>query len=119
MTLTYNDTMPTSRDQVRFITGDTDGYADAYLSDNELDYILEGEPNITKAAIIAVERLLARYATLADNVSLDGISYSFTNRQDQLRTTLTALKAKVGSPLPRISQTDSPRLFTIDRWRSK
>lgn len=80
MTWTYSgDPGSTTRDEVRFLVGDTDT-SDQQLTDEEIAWLLSEEGSALGAAVLAAEQLAAKFARLASQ-STGGISISFGERQ--------------------------------------
>lgn len=62
MTWTYSGDPSTSDlDQVRFLCGDTDP-AYSFLSDEEINYLLNGHTNLRRVAINAIEQIVTKLA---------------------------------------------------------
>ena len=91
MTFSYSNNPGTSsRDLLRFLTGETTQEL-SVLSDEEIDYLLTQQTDVTQAAITAVKRILA--ALSQDNlVSADGITRDIKGRREALTALLTNLK---------------------------
>lgn len=69
MSATYEPTLPTSRDKVRFLVGDTDvDPGPAQLQDEEIDWILTEQSNVHFAAARALSVLLMRWGNAGEGV---------------------------------------------------
>lgn len=65
MAWTYTPTLPTGKDQVRLLVGDTD-ITDQQLSDEEISAMITAYSSTQSAAIAAARALAAKYARFAD-----------------------------------------------------
>jgi hypothetical protein len=78
---TYDPTLPTALDRVRFLLGATDvSSADAALISNEELLSLISKHGETEATAQAAEGLASRWAQEPDRVGLDGDTYSWSSR---------------------------------------
>ncbi len=78
MAITYDNTLPTDKDKVRFLIQDTDT-ANGYLHDSEIKAILDIGNNVKESAAICCETLAARFAYKADLVEIDETKYKYEN----------------------------------------
>jgi len=69
MSWSYDDTLPTDRDKLRFRIGDIDT-EEQLLSNETLDTLLSIRPSVVLAAIDAVEGILAKFAREIDRQAL-------------------------------------------------
>lgn len=93
MTWTYDgDPSANTRDEVRFLVGDTDTN-DQQLSDEEIAYLLAEEGNVAGAAVAAVKGLLAKYARLVDK-SVGDLKLSYSQRAGQYAKLLQTLERR-------------------------
>jgi len=74
MTASYDPTLPTDRDKVRLLIGDTDT-ASPKFQDSEIDAILVAQPNTYYASAQLLDSLAAKYATTV-SINVDGFSTS-------------------------------------------
>ncbi len=87
-----------SKDQVRFLTGDTDT-TDQLLQDEEISWLLGQEPSPLAAAVRALEALAARFARQVDKavgdlrLSLSQKAQAFAARAAELRLRLALASA--------------------------
>ena len=78
MTWTYDPTLATDKDRVRFLIGDTDT-TDQQLANEEITYLLTVQSNVMLAAANAASGLAAKYARKADT-SIGDLSISASQR---------------------------------------
>jgi hypothetical protein len=71
---TYVDPSTSDKDAVRFLVGDIDS-GDWLVSDEEIDYTLDQEPNVYRAAADVAESIAAKFAREV-SASAEGMSYS-------------------------------------------
>lgn len=95
MSWSYDPTLTTDRDQVRFQIGDTDT-ADQLLSDEELDALLLLETSVDLAAARAADRLAIEFIRKADEVVDDlGQRVKYGNRAALFQKLATAARSRV------------------------
>jgi predicted NodU family carbamoyl transferase len=100
MAWTYDATIPTNRDAVRFAIGDTDP-TDPQTQDGELDYLLIQQPYVLSAAATACSRLAAKYARKVNDrdqdrsVNWSDLAKHYSDLGTQLRQDI--LNSAVGS----------------------
>ena len=87
---------PTTRqiDAVRLMIGDVDG-DDPQLTDEEIQYYLDNEGNVTSAAIECVRVLMAIYARKVDK-SVGDLRISYSQRSTQYAGLLDRLSSRQG-----------------------
>lgn len=68
MAFTYDDTLATSRDQVRLNLGDTDSTAPIF-SDAEIAYLLTLNADVRLAAALGADKAAAKYARQVDTTN--------------------------------------------------
>lgn len=92
MAFTYDDSLATDRDKLRFLIGDTDS-ANAQFSDGEIAYMntKAGSPDF--AAIGAARVLAAKYSRLADT-SIETVSVSHSQKAKAYLTLADALQSQ-------------------------
>lgn len=79
MTWTYSgDPSATARDEVRFLTGDTDT-TDQLVTDEEIAYAIAQEANNRGAAVRVARAVAAKFARRSD-MSVGDLSYSYSQR---------------------------------------
>lgn len=101
MTWTYNQTLATTKDQVRLYIGDTDSN-DPQLSDEEIAFVISVVgSNAQQVAIRSIDLLIAKYARLVSE-SMDGISLSHSERLNNYKTLKTSLEkdTTLSAPVP-------------------
>lgn len=92
MAFTYSgDPSTSSRDQVRFLLGDTDG-SSPLLQDAEIDWLLTQEHHIFLAAARAADTIAAKF-TSEVNVSADGMSFNAKDIGDNYAKLAERLRA--------------------------
>ena len=100
MTWTYDPSIPTDKDAVRFEIGDTDTN-DQLLQDEEIGYLLTTEGTVLGAAIVAAEKAAAKLAKQADQ-TVSKVSVSLSQRAEAYRKLVGDLKnrlaIKFGAP---------------------
>lgn len=93
MAWTYSgDPSSSDRDQVRFIIQDTDS-DDQLLQDEELDYLLTEEGNVTSASIRAAEILMAKFSRMCDE-KVGQVSVSYSQKAEQYKRLVDQLKRR-------------------------
>lgn len=101
MNFTYDSSLSTDRDIVRFLIGDVDE-SDVLVGDEAIDYLLTEHSDTYAAAAAACERIAADSARFT-SVSVDGVSVSsqeFYDRYMDLASRIRSQGASVGQPLP-------------------
>jgi len=78
MTWSYDPSLPTDKDKVRFRTGDTDE-TDQLLQDEEINYLLSETTNVLLAASRAAKAIAAKFARQADK-SVGSLSISLSQK---------------------------------------
>lgn len=78
---TYNDTLPTDRDAIRAMLGDTDVDA-LLLSDAHITAVLASEGSATAAAAFLAEELAARFAHEPVRTTGEGVTIDYSGRID-------------------------------------
>lgn len=98
-TWTYTGDLTDPLQEIRFLIQDTDGSYPLF-TDAEVSYALGGaSDNVRRAAISLVERLLVRYAGMADTTELD-LSVRASQLYENARTLLLQLKSGGVSVVP-------------------
>jgi hypothetical protein len=93
MTFTYDRTLPTDRDWVRFLIGDTTDSTNR-LQDEEIDAVLREEPNKYLAAARCGERIF-ELGFGAVSKSVEGLSLSYSDSPEgAFRSHLQKLREK-------------------------
>lgn len=93
MTWTYDPTMASDRDKVRFRLGDTVAAA-ALLQDEEINVLLADAGSVTNATIAGADALAMRFASLAQSMTDDiGQSVNYGNRAARYRDLANRLRA--------------------------
>lgn len=101
MAWNYDPALPTDRDKVRALIGDTDTN-DQIHTDEFLDFLLDTHGDLYIAAAFAVEAMAADLLRYTD-VSADGVSVSVGTSYSRLMDyadRLRQLAASVGQPMP-------------------
>lgn len=84
MAWTYDASLPSNRDKVRLLIGDT-ATADQQLQDAEVDFFYTLRANLYLAAADAAKAISAKYARQADTSNLS-LSVSASQRAEAYRT---------------------------------
>ncbi len=84
------DPSSSSLDAVRFAIGDTQS-TDWQMSNEEINYLLSGQPSITLAAIGCCKRLIAKYARLATQ-AVGRVSVQYKERRENYEALLVQLQ---------------------------
>lgn len=101
MTWTFNETLSTDLDRLRFLIGDTDA-TDQQLQDEALTFLLTEEGGLYPAAAAACRSLVAHYARRVD-VSNAGASLAASQRVEHYtRLSLQYARRSAGGPAGRI-----------------
>jgi hypothetical protein len=100
MVWSYQDTMPTDKDKVRFYCGDVDS-SEQLVTDEEILFALSEEGTVRLAAATICERIGARFTRLSDITEGD-LSLKYSQRYSQfleLASSLRSRSAVTASPL--------------------
>jgi hypothetical protein len=104
MTWTYTgDPNVSDRDKVRFLVGDVSSTAEATLTDEEIEYLLESWPDVYEAARAAAEALAARYsgkATTSKSVGDLSLSKDYSSAAQQFRDVADRLASQRNRTAP-------------------
>jgi hypothetical protein len=95
MSWTYDDTLATDRDWVRFRTGSTNDQ-DQDVSNEEIDAVLAAKPDKYLAALEVARSLLAKFSRDFDRSNL-GMSASRSQRMQHLKDVISELKAETAT----------------------
>lgn len=102
MTWTYQDTMPTEKDKVRFYVGDTSA-SDPMFSDQEIEFaLLEAGGDVRAAATLCLTHKATEWARLAD-LKEGQLSISYSQRSAQMLAAAEAITtntAILDPPMP-------------------
>lgn len=114
MSATYDETLPTAKDRMRLLLGDTDvlPVENALLSDETYGALLAQHPE-AEATARAAEGLALRYAQEPDSVSIDGDSYSWRDRVKSWMELAKRLRASASS----VAATVDKRGFVVSVTR--
>lgn len=82
MSWSYDPTMPTNMDKVRFLIQDTNTL-DQLLEDEEINFMLSDYPNYKMAAANCADVLSSKFAGIADSKTIDNLSLSFQNKSQK------------------------------------
>ena len=93
MSATYNTSLATDMDKVRFFIGDTD-VANALLTDEEILAVLGMYPNVITASIICCKNLIAKYSRYADE-TVGQVSVSYSSMVDNMKSVVSGLEARL------------------------
>lgn len=106
MSWTYSgDPANSTRDEVRFLIGDTDSTASYTLADEEINYLLTQATSVLLVAALAAENVAGKIGRLARSKSVGDLSLSWGERSAEFRqlaatlrsrATLSAVKPYVG-----------------------
>lgn len=92
MAWTYNPAIPTDRDEVRLLIGDTDTN-DQLLQDEEITFLLSRAGDVTQAAIEAARTLQSKFARRADT-TVESVSVKYSQLSNQFGKIVKNLEAK-------------------------
>jgi hypothetical protein len=92
MTWSYDDSLPTDRDKVRFRIGDTDS-EEELLSNETLDALLVIRDDVVLASIDAVQAILAKFAREIDRQAL-GLGGPRSQKTTHYENLLKVLRAE-------------------------
>lgn len=93
MAWSYDTSLTTTRDRVRFLIGDTDTN-DQQLSNEEISFVLsDNSDKVYAAAVECVRALRAKFARLVDR-SVGDLKNSYSQRQKAYEDLETALQKK-------------------------
>ena len=97
MAFTYNPSLATTLDWIRFRLGDTDSSwpTGMRLEDEEINFVLSEAGNRLLAALQCARALRARFARAADTNNA-GLSVAASQRFEQLGEIIRELEAEVG-----------------------
>lgn len=101
MSWSYQDTMPTDKDKVRFYIGDTVS-TDQLLSDQEILFAITEAGNVRLAASLCASKKAAEWARLAD-LKEGQLSISYSQRSKQMLAIAEALQdvaTLIDPPIP-------------------
>ena len=94
MTWTYTDPATSTRDEVRFMVGDTDT-DDQLLTDLEIAYLLAAWINVTVTASKAASAIAAKFSRLADK-SIGDLRISLSQKVASYRQLAVDLMQQAG-----------------------
>jgi hypothetical protein len=92
MSWTYNSTLATDLDRVRFLVGDTDT-DDKQLQDGEINYVVGFFGSVYGAAAAICEALAAKYARKCDK-SVGDLSLSMSQKSTAYRAMAASLRSQ-------------------------
>lgn len=95
MAWSYDSAVPTDKDKVRLLIGDTNT-ADQQLQNEEITYFLSVRADIYLAAADSAKAIGARYARQADTSNLS-LSISASQRAEAYAKLAVALEARAGA----------------------
>jgi hypothetical protein len=90
----YNDTLPTDRDKLRALIGDTDIGA-LLLSDDHLDAVLLLKTTVTASVVFCADELIARFANQPVVISSQGETTDYRERLSTWRAISNQAKAEI------------------------
>lgn len=77
--MAYDDTLPTDKDRVRAILGDTDT-SDELLTDAHIEAVLTAEGSVSAAVAWLADALVARFAQDPVRITADGVTLDYSRR---------------------------------------
>lgn len=92
MTWSYQDTMPTDKDKVRFYVGDTVSTSQK-LSDQEINFALTEAGSPRLAAALCCDRLAAQFTALVDT-TVGTLRIAHSNKAAQYQKMAATLRAR-------------------------
>jgi hypothetical protein len=97
MTATFDETLPTDRDRLRFLLGDTDVVLNPLLQDETYDATLSQSSDWRLAGAALAEGLASKFAQEPDSVSIPGdVSVSWRSRVENWVRLASGWRAAVG-----------------------
>lgn len=109
MATTYNATMPTDKDKVRFLIQDTK-LTPALLQDEEINFVLSEYPNYILAAAVCAENISAQLVGTATDKKIGNLSLTYGDKSKKYAELANSLRARASKILlpyaGGISQTD-------------
>lgn len=93
MTWTYDIALTETRDQVRFLVGDTDT-ADQMVQDEEINWAITSEGSVFASAALVAETLSGKFSSQVDK-SVGDLKLKFGDRADRFATLAKTLRARV------------------------
>jgi hypothetical protein len=95
MSWTYSgDPATSTRDEIRFLIGDTDSTQDWTMSDEEVNYIATQSTNTLLCAAIGAENVASKFARLAQSKSVGDLSVTWGDRRDSFTKLALNLRAR-------------------------
>jgi hypothetical protein len=94
MAATYNSSLSTTTDQIRFLIQDTDVSNYPFFQDEEIAWAYTEEGNIYFAGALLCGRLSAHFAQKADKKSIDGFDVTYTKQSEHYAQLQKELQAK-------------------------
>ena len=97
MTFSYDNTLDTERDQVRFRIGDTNSAASAQerIEDEEIDATIAAQSNLSEAMAQCAEALAAKFFRHATTKQLASARVSYEKRVDYLLSLAERLRSGI------------------------
>ncbi|MFO0271367.1 MAG: hypothetical protein ACK53W_12635 [Gemmatimonadota bacterium] len=92
MTWTYNETLATAKDKVRWLVGDTDAN-EPLVQDEEIAFALSEEGSVYAAGATVARAIAARFAR-RPSTSIDGLSITMRERVEHYNRLADDLAAK-------------------------
>jgi len=100
MTAEYSgDPATSTKDEVRFLVGDTDMTA-PLIQDEEIDYLVTNQGSAGAAAIRACEVLATGFARLASDKQVGDLKVSYSNRVADFRALAKDMRRRYLTPIP-------------------
>ena len=93
MSWSYDSSLPTDRDWVRFRVGSTNSADQGEISNEEIDAVLAVKANKDLAALAVARAILAKFSRDYDRSNL-GMSGSRSQRMQHLKDVIAELKAE-------------------------
>ena len=117
MIATYDDGLPTPKDQVRFRLGDTDMDA-PLLSDYAIEQAVFTEGSALAAASFLASGLVAQYGRQPVKISADGVTFDYTILLKTWQTLAASTTSSVGTAggLTFVPRSDVRQLSSPDEW---
>lgn len=94
MTWTYTLPITEPKDEVRFLSGDTDSTRQV-VQDEEITYVLSKQPNVTLAAAIVCDAAAAKFSQDTD-ARVGDVSESSSQRAEAFRQKAKDLRQRAG-----------------------
>lgn len=98
MAATYDPSLTTPKDKVRFLIQDTN-IATAMLQDEEINFVLTDYPNYKLAACVCAETLSLKFASMPQEKKIGNLSLTYGDRAKKYSDLANKLRAQASKVL--------------------